>query len=141
LVRHAERVRRDAEVPFAVPLTVSAQNHCEIEHPEGPFVPDRPLVVLRPGPGGRAGRRDIRESIHELRNVELTSHSFAVVRAAQLQRWAAGEEYRAILSGDYPRRGDGRPGSTSVDDLRRAGASYYGGVQGRVVTSFAVAPK
>jgi Zn-dependent protease with chaperone function len=70
---------------------------------------------------------DIRDSIHKLRNVELMSHPFAVVRAAQLQRWAAGEEYRTILSGDYPRRSDEQPSSTFVDDLRKAGAAYREG--------------
>lgn len=67
---------------------------------------------------------DIRDSIHKLRNVEVMSHPFAVVRAAQLQRWAAGEEYRAILSGGYPRRDDDDPGTTFTDDLRSAARSY-----------------
>jgi Zn-dependent protease with chaperone function len=70
---------------------------------------------------------DIRDSIHKLRNVEVMNHPFAVVRAAQLQRWAAGDEYRAILSGSYPRRSDDEPSSTFVDDLRSAGASYRDG--------------
>jgi Zn-dependent protease with chaperone function len=70
---------------------------------------------------------DIRDSIHKLRNVEVMSHPFAVVRAAQLQKWAAGPEYRAILSGVYPRRGADEPSSTFVDDLRSAGTSYRDG--------------
>lgn len=37
---------------------------------------------------------DVRDSIHKLRNVEVLTHPLAVVRAAQLQRWAATEEYR-----------------------------------------------
>ncbi|SDC66556.1 M48 family metallopeptidase [Actinokineospora iranica] len=67
---------------------------------------------------------DIRDSIHKLRTVEGMSHPFAVVRAAQLQRWAASEEYRAILAGDYRRRDDEAPGSTFSDDMRSAAKSY-----------------
>lgn len=67
---------------------------------------------------------DIRDSIHKFRNVEVMSHPLAVVRAAQLQRWAASEDYRRILSGDYPRRGDEDPGTTFMDDLRGAARSY-----------------
>ncbi|TDV39709.1 M48 family metallopeptidase [Actinophytocola oryzae] len=67
---------------------------------------------------------DIRDSILKLMTVETMSHPFSVVRAAQLQRWAASEEYRAILAGDYLRREDDQPTSTMMDDVRAAGQSY-----------------
>ncbi|OLR91509.1 M48 family metallopeptidase [Actinokineospora bangkokensis] len=67
---------------------------------------------------------DVRDSIHKLRNVVFASHPFAVVRASQLQRWAASEEYRAILTGDYPRRDDEAPAASFTDDLRSAARSY-----------------
>jgi Zn-dependent protease with chaperone function len=67
---------------------------------------------------------DIRDSILKLMTVEGMSHPFSVVRAAQLQRWAASEEYRAILAGDYQRRADDTPSSSMMDDLRSAGRSY-----------------
>jgi hypothetical protein len=67
---------------------------------------------------------DIRDSIHKLRSVEGMSHPFAVVRAAQLQKWAASEEYRAILAGTYARRDDDNPSSAFTDDLRAAAKSY-----------------
>nr|WP_156994217.1 M48 family metallopeptidase [Pseudonocardia acaciae] len=66
---------------------------------------------------------DVRDSIQKLLMVEGMSHPFAVVRAAQLQRWSASEEYRAILSGDYPRRDD-NAGSTFTDDVASAARSY-----------------
>lgn len=67
---------------------------------------------------------DIRDSIHKLRNVEISEHPFAVVRAAQLQRWAASEEYREILTGSYQRReADSGPGDFT-DDLKNAAKSY-----------------
>lgn len=66
---------------------------------------------------------DIRDSYLKLRNVETMSHPLAVVRAAQLQKWAASEEYRAILAGDYPRRDADAP-SNWTDDLKSAAKSY-----------------
>ncbi|GAB1514590.1 M48 family metallopeptidase [Actinophytocola sp. KF-1] len=67
---------------------------------------------------------DIRDSILKLMTVENMSHPFAVVRAAQLQRWAASEEYRAILAGDYLRRADDQPSSSMMADIKAAGRSY-----------------
>jgi Zn-dependent protease with chaperone function len=67
---------------------------------------------------------DIRDSILKLLTVENMSHPFAVVRAAQLQRWAASEEYRAILAGQYQRRADDTPSSSMMDDIKSAGRSY-----------------
>ncbi|MFD8499709.1 Zn-dependent protease with chaperone function [Amycolatopsis xylanica] len=67
---------------------------------------------------------DIRDSYLKLRYVEGMSHPLAVVRAAQLQKWAASEEYRAILAGDYARRDDDTPTSTWTDDIKSAAKSY-----------------
>lgn len=67
---------------------------------------------------------DIRDSILKLMTVEGMSHPFAVVRAAQLQRWAASEEYRAILAGDYLRRDDDQPSANLMNDVKEAGRSY-----------------
>ncbi|GGS39386.1 MULTISPECIES: M48 family metallopeptidase [Actinokineospora] len=67
---------------------------------------------------------DVRDSIHKLRNVETMGHPFAVVRAAQLQRWAASEEYREILTGTYQRRDDDSGSANFTDDLRSAAKSY-----------------
>lgn len=67
---------------------------------------------------------DIRDSFLKLRNVEGMSHPLAVVRAAQLQKWAASEEYRAILAGDYLRRDDDGPTSSWSEDVKSAAKSY-----------------
>lgn len=69
------------------------------------------------------GTTDVRDSIHKLRTVESTTHPLAVVRAAQLQKWAASEDYRTILSGSYPRRGEAGD-ATFADDLKSAARSY-----------------
>jgi Zn-dependent protease with chaperone function len=67
---------------------------------------------------------DIRDSIHKLRYVTWTTHPLAVVRAAQLQKWAASQEYRDILAGQYQRRDDDAPSETWGDDLKSAAQSY-----------------
>jgi Zn-dependent protease with chaperone function len=67
---------------------------------------------------------DIRDSLLKLRNIETMTHPFAVVRAAQLQKWAASGEYRAILAGEYPRREDDVPHASWREDLKSAAKSY-----------------
>ncbi len=67
---------------------------------------------------------DIRDSLLKLRNTELMSHPLAVVRAAQLQQWAASPEYRNILAGDYPRRTDDSPPSNWKADVASAAKAY-----------------
>jgi hypothetical protein len=52
------------------------------------------------------------------------THPLAVVRAAQLQQWAASPAYRALLAGDYPRRTDDRPPSDWTEDLAAAARNY-----------------
>jgi Zn-dependent protease with chaperone function len=67
---------------------------------------------------------DIRDSIIKLLAVEPLSHPFSVVRASQLQRWAASEEYRAILAGDYKRRDDEDERNPLREDMQSAAKSY-----------------
>ncbi|ACU39679.1 M48 family metallopeptidase [Actinosynnema pretiosum subsp. pretiosum] len=67
---------------------------------------------------------DVRDSVLKLIRTWPLTHPMAVVRAAELQRWAASEEYRAILSGDYRRREDDHASSTFTDDLKEAARSY-----------------
>ncbi|TCO56852.1 M48 family metallopeptidase [Actinocrispum wychmicini] len=67
---------------------------------------------------------DIRDSIIKLLAVEQKSHPFAVVRASQLQKWAASEEYRAILAGDYKRRDAQDDENPIKEDMAAAGKSY-----------------
>lgn len=70
------------------------------------------------------GVDDLRDSLHKLLSIENMSHPLAVVRAAQLQKWAASAEYRALLAGEYPRRADDQPASTWTDDMKSAARSY-----------------
>jgi Zn-dependent protease with chaperone function len=66
---------------------------------------------------------DVRDSVLKLLNTLDLSHPLAVVRAAELQRWAATEEYRDILAGNYPRRGS-EPHTTWTQDVKEAAKSY-----------------
>jgi Zn-dependent protease with chaperone function len=66
---------------------------------------------------------DIRDSVIKLLNTVNQTHPMAVVRAAELQRWAASHDYRAILTGDYERRGD-ESATTWAEDVRTAGRAY-----------------
>jgi Zn-dependent protease with chaperone function len=67
---------------------------------------------------------DIRDSLLKVRNTELMSHPLAVVRAAQLQQWAASPDYRRILAGDYPRRRDDSPPANWSGDVASAARNY-----------------
>ncbi len=66
---------------------------------------------------------DVREGLLKLLQLQGTTHPFAVVRFAELDRWADDGEYRAILAGNYPRREDDP--ETSVGDEFRAAAKSY----------------
>ena len=66
---------------------------------------------------------DLRDGVLKLLNTERTTHPFAVVRAAEINRWAASEEYRDILDGNYPRREDDHTASFS-ENAREAGRTY-----------------
>jgi Zn-dependent protease with chaperone function len=66
---------------------------------------------------------DLRDGVLKLLNLEGQTHPFAVLRAAELRRWAESEEYARALAGDYPRRTDDRSASIA-DEVRAAARSY-----------------
>jgi Zn-dependent protease with chaperone function len=65
---------------------------------------------------------DLRDGVLKLLNTERSSHPFAVVRAAELRRWAASDEYRHLLDGSYPRREDDRAASFTESAREAVGA-------------------
>ena len=69
------------------------------------------------------GAGDLRDGVLKLLNTERTTHPFAVIRAAEINRWAASEEYRDILGGNYLRREDDHTASFS-ESAREAGRTY-----------------
>jgi Zn-dependent protease with chaperone function len=66
---------------------------------------------------------DLRDGVLKLLNTERTTHPFAVVRAAEINRWAAGDQYQTILAGDYPRREDDHTAGFG-ENAREAARSY-----------------
>ena len=66
---------------------------------------------------------DLRDSILKLLQLQGNTHPFAVVRFAELDRWATDGSYESILAGDYPRRDTDRDASFT-DEMRNAANSY-----------------
>jgi Zn-dependent protease with chaperone function len=66
---------------------------------------------------------DVRESLIKLMQMQGQTHPFAVVRFAELDRWANEGEYRDILAGNYPRRDNDRDASVG-DEFKSASKSY-----------------
>ena len=66
---------------------------------------------------------DVREGLIKLLQLQGTTHPFAVVRFAELDRWAAEGEYRAILAGNYPRR-DSDGDASAGEEFKAAAKSY-----------------
>jgi Zn-dependent protease with chaperone function len=66
---------------------------------------------------------DVRESLLKLLQLQGQTHPFAVVRFAELDRWADEGDYGTILAGNYPRRDD--DSDTSVGDEFRSAAKSY----------------
>src|SRR6266446_8240006 len=66
---------------------------------------------------------DVREGLLKLLQLQGTTHPFAVVRFAELDRWAAEGDYRQILAGNYPRREDDRDASVG-EEVKAAAKSY-----------------
>ncbi|HEY2442893.1 MAG TPA: M48 family metallopeptidase [Streptosporangiaceae bacterium] len=66
---------------------------------------------------------DVREGLLKLLQLQGTTHPFAVVRFAELDRWARSGEYERILAGDYPRRDDDNT-ATVGEEIKSAAKSY-----------------
>src|SRR6266851_9858966 len=66
---------------------------------------------------------DVREGLLKLLQIQGTTHPFAVVRFAELDRWVADGEYATILDGNYPRREDDADASIS-EEIKAAAKSY-----------------
>ncbi len=66
---------------------------------------------------------DVRDGLLKLLQLEGNSHPFAVVRFAELDRWAAEGDYATILAGNYPRREDDADASVS-EEVKAAARAY-----------------
>ena len=66
---------------------------------------------------------DVREGLLKLLQLEGTTHPFAVVRFAELDRWAREGDYGRILGWDYARR-SGDADASINEEVRAAARSY-----------------
>ena len=66
---------------------------------------------------------DVRDGLLKLLQLQGTTHPFAVIRFAELDRWADAGDYPNILAGNYPRREDD-PDASVGDEFRAAAKSY-----------------
>ena len=66
---------------------------------------------------------DARDGVLKLINLLGSSHPAAVVRVAELDRWASNGRYQAIITGNYPKRADDRKASIS-EEAANAAKSY-----------------
>lgn len=66
---------------------------------------------------------DVRDSFIKIIQISGQSHPLAALRAAELQKWAAGPGYVEILAGNYPRRSEDANAPMS-EDVRAAANSY-----------------
>lgn len=68
-------------------------------------------------------RGDVRDSLLKILQITGQDHPLAALRAAELQKWAAGSGYQDILAGNYPRRSQDKDAPLS-DDVKAAANSY-----------------
>ena len=66
---------------------------------------------------------DLRDSVLKILQLQGTTHPFAVVRFAEIDRWATHGEYERILGGDYPRRDSDSTASVG-EEMRNAAKAY-----------------
>jgi Zn-dependent protease with chaperone function len=66
---------------------------------------------------------DVRDGLLKFINLLFQTHPFAVVRFAELDRWAREGEYARILDGDYLRRADDSSASFT-DEVKNAANAY-----------------
>ncbi len=66
---------------------------------------------------------DVRDSLLKLLQITGQTHPLAALRAAELQKWAAGDVYRSILAGDYARRSADKDAPLS-EDVKAAANAY-----------------
>jgi hypothetical protein len=66
---------------------------------------------------------DLRDGVLKLLNLEGQVSPFAVLRAAELRRWAREGDYQRILAGEYPLRDDD-PHVSVFEEVKATAASY-----------------
>jgi Zn-dependent protease with chaperone function len=71
---------------------------------------------------------DVRDNIIRFALIRNESHPLVAVRVGELDRWATGPDYAAVLAGHYPRRGDDSDASLT-QGIRESAAGHGGAIQ------------
>src|SRR4029450_2675612 len=93
----------------------AAALRCHMKVASGGKLDDLGIAACRAQGEEYLGRPDVRDSVLKLLLLENNTHPFAVVRAAELQRWVDDGAYTRVLRGDYPRRGEHAPRALPPD--------------------------
>jgi Zn-dependent protease with chaperone function len=98
----------------------AAALRCHMKVASGGKLDDLDIAAFRAQGEEYLGPPDVRDSVLKLLLLENNTHPFAVVRAAELQRWVDDGAYTRVLRGDYPRRGDDRNARMRADAAEAA---------------------
>jgi Zn-dependent protease with chaperone function len=101
----------------------AAALRCHMKLASGGKLDDLDIAAFRAQGEEYLGPPDVRDSVLKLLLLENATHPFAVVRAAELQRWVEGGAYTRVLQGEYPRRGDD-PDASMRKEAADAAAHY-----------------
>jgi Zn-dependent protease with chaperone function len=82
----------------------AAALRCHMKLASGGKLDDLDIAAFRAQGEEYLGPPDVRDSVLKLLLLENATHPFAVVRAAELQRWIDAGDYTRVLRGAYPRR-------------------------------------
>lgn len=66
---------------------------------------------------------DLRDGVLKLLNLELKTHPFSVVRAAEMRDWVVDGDYHSYVAGNYPRREDDKKANIG-EEVKAAAKSY-----------------
>jgi len=66
---------------------------------------------------------DLRDSFIKILQISGQTHPLAAMRAAELQKWAAGSGYADVLAGNYPRRAEDK--DAPMSEAAKAAANSY----------------
>jgi Zn-dependent protease with chaperone function len=98
----------------------AAALRCHMKLASGGHLEDLDIAAFRAQGEEYLGPEDVRDSVLKLLLLENATHPFAVVRAAELQRWVDGGGYTQVLRGEYPRRSEDKNASMRTEATQAA---------------------
>jgi hypothetical protein len=98
----------------------AAALRCHMKLASGGHLADLDIAAFRAQGEEYLSSPDVRDSVLKLLLLENATHPFAVVRAAELQRWVDSGGYTQILQGRYPRRSEDKDASMRTEAAEAA---------------------